>query len=384
MRKALTEILVTRTKGPVEVFDLVVPGFGIRIGKDRRTYFLMYRGADQRQRRMTIGDATTMSLKDARARASERKERRREGSAPEPLTFGEATDRWMRQHVSQLSVKTHRERRAMLDHDAIPAWSRRIVDTIRKHEVVALVDGIVERGSPIQANRVFEMLRAFFNWCVSKDILTVSPCNGAKRPTIEVDRERFLDADEVRRFWHGCEATGGFRDLFRLMLVTAQRETEVGKMWWSEVDFGSRTWTIPAERAKNGKQHLVPLSDLAVEILTGRRHPTDGLIFPSIRPNKVNAGGKTAMSGFSRAKERLDAAMRCDKPFVLHDLRRTVATHTADIGVHPHVIEAVLNHRRTIRGVAATYNRYEYLDEKRDALQRWSERLRQIIDSDVR
>jgi integrase len=284
----------------------------------------------------------------------------------------------MRQHVSQLSAKTYYERRSMLDHDEIPAWSRRIVDTIKKREAIALVDSIVERGAPVQANRHFEMLRAFFNWCVSKDIIKTSPLDGARRPTKEESRERALTEDEVRRFWRATEETGGFCDLFRLMAVTAQRESEVGKMRWSEIDFDRRTWTIPAGRAKNDRAHEVHLTDQAIEILSKRERKGE-FIFPSARPRKVNRG-KTVLSGFSRAKKKLDAAMEPDEPWKLHDLRRTVTTMLAEIGVAPHVADKVLNHRSgTIKGVAAIYNRHDYRKEARQALEAWAERLAAIV-----
>jgi integrase len=141
--------------------------------------------------------------------------------------------------------------------------------------------------------------------------------------------------------------------------------------------------TATGARATNGKAHEVGLSDFAVDILAGRlpdRKSVDGFIFPSVRPNKVNAGGKTAISGFSRAKEKLDAAMGLEEPFILHDLRRTATTHIAEIGVPPHVVDKLLNHRSgTIKGVTAVYNRHEYKKEQREALQRWSDRLREIV-----
>jgi len=375
MKTALTELVVRNTKAPAEVGDLTVPGFGVRIGKRERTYFLMHRDAERVQRRLTIGSAATMTLAEARRIASERREGKRE-TGRDPLPFREAAERWLRQHP--VSPKTREERRSMMDHDAIPAFGSRPVDAVTRREVIALVDEVVERGAPVQANRVFEMLRAFFNWCVSKDIIERSPCDGAKRPTREESRERSLTPDEVRRFWRATEATGGFRDLFRLMLVTAQRESEVGKMRWSEVDLDARTWMIPAGRAKNDRAHEVHLTDQAVEILDARERRSS-FVFPSARPNKVNVG-RTALSGFSRAKLRLDAAMEPDEPWKLHDLRRTVTTMLAEAGVPPHVADRVLNHRSgTIKGVARVYNRYDYRREARQALEAWSDRLSAIV-----
>ena len=153
-------------------------------------------------------------------------------------------------------------------------------------------------------------------------------------------------------------------------------------MRWPEIDIGSGTWMIPGERTKNGKPHEVAVVGLAAEILANRYSngiPVDGFVFPSVRPNKVNAG-RTALSGFSNAKERIDAAMGDCPPWTFHDLRRTATTFMAEIGVQPLVADRVLNHTAgTIRGVAAVYNRYDYRQEQRDALMKWERRLREIV-----
>jgi len=150
-------------------------------------------------------------------------------------------------------------------------------------------------------------------------------------------------------------------------------------MRWRELNLESRTWTIPATRAKNGRTHEVAMSDLAVEILAKR--PRDqALVFPSVRLRRGNEG-KTTVSGYHKAKERVVAAMDIDDEVRFHDLRRTVATQMAEMGIAPQVVDrGVLNHKSgMIRGVAAIYNRYEYRNEAREALLAWGERLRAIV-----
>ena len=202
------------------------------------------------------------------------------------------------------------------------------------------------------------------------------------KPASETSRDRVLSVDEIRSFWSATETHGqAFRDVFRLQLVTAQRREEVLGMRWKEVDLDARVWRIPAERAKNGNATTVPLSDLAVEILVARTSEfttRPEFVFPSLRGENQ---GKSAMSGYGKASERVRAAMGLEDGEVkFHDLRRTADTQMAELGVLPHVIEAVLNHTSgVIKGVGRTYNRYDYAKEKREALEKWEARLRAIV-----
>ena len=186
-----------------------------------------------------------------------------------------------------------------------------------------------------------------------------------------------------------------FGPFSKLLLLTGARRDEVASARWSEFDLAAKAWTIPKERAKNGVAHEVPLSEAALRILgalprieAGRR--SAGLVFTT--------NGVTPVSGFSKAKTAIDAAIlaarrergvqlgrdpatvQAPEEWTFHDLRRTVASGMAGLGFPPHVVEAALNHRSgTIKGVAAVYNRYSYADEKRAALDAWSRRLRVIV-----
>jgi integrase len=273
------------------------------------------------------------------------------------------------------------------------------IDTIETSDVEKLLEQVYVRA-PIEANRQFSLLRRFFGWAVRKRLVTASPCAKLEKPAAENEGERTLDEDEIRLFWSATETKGlEFRGVFRLLLITAQRESEVGKMRGREVDLGKRLWVIPPERTKNKKgAHEVALSDLAVEILEPLLHEYgDGLVFPSVSPRKGNTG-KTAISGYSKAKARIDkrilellrlelekagkdASKAEIEDWVLHDLRRTVATQMAEMGIAPQVVDrGVLNHQSgVIRGVARIYNRYKYQKEAREALLAWGERLRTIV-----
>ena len=228
----------------------------------------------------------------------------------------------------------------------------------------------------MQANRTLSRLRHLFNWAVERGRLHSSPIIGMKAPTKERARDRTLTDNELRWFLKSCDEIGRpFGRLAKLLLLTAQRRDEVGGLEWSEIDFDKKAWTIPRDRAKNDRSHEVHLSDAAVSVLRS---------IPRAANNAVFIANGRAVSGFSHGKNRLDAAMLAAQRdelgaraegiphWILHDLRRTAATGMARLNVAPHVVDKILNHvSGTIRGVAAVYNRFEYLDERRTALEAW-------------
>jgi integrase len=228
-------------------------------------------------------------------------------------------------------------------------------------------------GAVFQANRILSRLSTFFKWAQSNDLVTVDPTNGVRKVAREKPRDRFLSDDEIRAFWRATADGSPWSALFRLALLTAQRSRqELGGMGWSEIDIDARTWEIPGKRSKNGKAHVCHLSALAMAQLQGLPRTGDRVF--------------TAAS-FSRAKAKLDAEMAklgSSEPWVTHDLRRTATTVLAQIGVAPHIADKVLNHQSgTIRGVAATYNRFEYLAERKDALEKLGEHIAALVGENV-
>jgi integrase len=249
-----------------------------------------------------------------------------------------------------------------------------------------LVDRIIARGSAVQANRSLARLRALFNWAIEKDRLAASPVARMKVPTQEQARDRVLSDDELRWFWVSCDDVGWpFGPLLKLLLLTAQRRDEVATMTWSDLNLDKRVWTIPRHKAKNDRAHEVQLSDAALAVVRSLPQVGDALVFTTT--------GETPLSGFSKSKRRLDAAMLGAKRaatgahkddaipgWTLHDLRRTAATGMARLNIPPHVVDKVLNHvSGTIRGVAAVYNRFAYLDERRAALEAWGRYVEKLV-----
>jgi integrase len=274
--------------------------------------------------------------------------------------------------------------------EILSRWGSRTVHEITRRDVHELLDAIVARGAPIMANRVLAHIRKLFNWAVSRDIIPVSPCAGVSPPSAETSRDRTLTDAELRLVWLGANAIGRpFGPLVQALILTLQRRDEVAGMRRKELR--ERSWIIPKERTKNGIEHDVPLSAAASELLAGV--PTigkAGLVF--------TVTGDTAISGFSRAKERLDAeiskiqrseaAQRGGNPddfeplpnWTLHDLRRTGASGMARLGIQLPVIEKILNHTSgSFRGVVGVYQRHSYSDEKRSALTTWANFVQSVV-----
>jgi integrase len=245
-------------------------------------------------------------------------------------------------------------------------WRNRHIAEIKKRDVLDVLEAHVARGAPVIATRTLAAVRKLFNWTVARDMLKASPCAGIEAPAPVNRRERVLTDAEIKPLWSATAELGyPFGPMVRLLLLTGQRRGEVAEMDWSEVDLEAKLWTIPRERVKNEKEHLVPLSAAAIEVLEDLPGGRRGLVFTT--------NGVAPVSGFSKFKARLDKAMGGSEAWTIHDLRRTVATGLQKLGVALPVTEAVLNHISGSRaGVVGIYQRYDYADEKRAALETWS------------
>jgi integrase len=265
----------------------------------------------------------------------------------------------------------------------IHMWTGRKVQDITKRDVIMLLDSVRDRA-PVMANRTLAAVRKLFNWCLARDVIQVSSCTLIEPPAPERSRDRILSDDELRLVWNAASVDAGpFGPLVKLLILTGQRLAEVGEMRWAELDLENKLWTLPAERVKNGERHEVPLSDDAIGIIKAlpRIKTTEGFVFTTRRD--------AAVSGFSRAKDRLDAAIAnatADGPLVehwtFHDLRRTMASGMARLGIQLPVIEKVLNHSSgSFRGIVGVYQRHSYSDEKRKALDAWASFVESVVSS---
>lgn len=398
-------------------------GFGIRVlPSGVKTWFFIYR-IDGKRRFMNLGHYPSISLSDARKKYRAAYDLYEHGKDPANMADQAKEDRRKAPTVAELCGE-YIERHAkpnkrswakdeeILNRDVIPAWGKRKAADITKRDVIQRLEGIVDRGSPAMANYCFAIIRKMFNFAVERDVLPLSPCIGIKLPAQRQTRERALSETEIRTFWNNldaCAMSAEIRGALKLILVTAQRPGEVIGMHTSEID--GDWWTIPAERAKNGKTHRVPLSPLAREIaeeamaqVRGLREvPADdeysGFLFPTPSKKKVQAIAPQALIvAVSRAlaspvldakgkpvmgedgKPKTENKIGLDH-FTPHDLRRTAATNMAESGEMDEVIDAVLNHKK--QGIIKVYNQYRYDREKQAALETWGRKLTSIINGEA-
>ena len=266
---------------------------------------------------------------------------------------------------------------------AIPHLKNKSLPEIKRADISALLDRIPREQLALKRN-TFAVVRRLFSWAIGRGDLDRSPCEGLETPPAVTARDRVLTDQELATVWKAAAKSGSlFGPIVRLLIVTGQRREEVTQLDWSEVDRSTTLWTLPKERAKNGVAHVVPLNDLAIDILDGiargEKWPRSGPIF-------MTTGAKP-FTAHARGKKRLDkqAAILAGYNLAawrLHDLRRTMATNFQRLGVRFEVTEAALNHVGASKsGVAAVYQRHDWLPEKRAAFAAWAQRLRAIFNA---
>ena len=258
-------------------------------------------------------------------------------------------------------------------------WRERAITSITKLDVQNLIDGINKRGG-ISANRHLAALKKFFNWCVERDVLPNSPAATIRKPAKEHARKRALSFDEIRILWVATqELSPTYRDLIRLLLLTGQRSGEVAGMCDAELQ--GDIWTIPAERTKNGEEHQVPLGDLAWKIVR-KRPRVNGMLFSTNGCAPINVNSSKVKSVLDAIIERTAKEFRqpTPTPWQVRDLRRTVATQMGALGINHLVIDKALNHKSgTLSPIAEVYNTHRYLQERRDAFNRWDHEVEECI-----
>jgi integrase len=362
-----------------------------------KSWAFRYRYAGK-SRKLTIGAYPSLDLARARSRVAAERVRVQDGADPATEhriaalsadDFGAAAVQFIQRHAkpknrgwreSARLIGLIPDPRAPSDdpatfvahkNGAVKKWGHRKISEITRADVNRLLDDIVDRGAPIGANRVFSALRKLFNWAEGRYGLEVNPCNRVQRPSAENSRDRVLTDDEIKAVWRAAAELGGaFCPFVRLLILTGQRRNEVAGMEWRELD--GHLWKLPRGRVKNDNGHEVPLSAEALAVIAGvpRIHGRE-LLFSTT--------GKTAISGFSKAKIEIDEIAGVED-WTLHDLRRTMASGMARLGVSLPVIEKILNHSSgSFRGVVGVYQRHSFADEKRAALDLWGAHVARLV-----
>lgn len=370
-------------------WDDDIAGFGLRLREGgSRNWIFQYR-LGGKQRRISFGSASTLTAQKAREKAAtlhaqvklgqDPAGQKTESRARATETFGHILRPYLAHKKSALKPRTYVEVERHLLKNAKRVHELQIA-TIDRRTVAALLTDIAAANGPTAANHVRASLSAFFSWAMCEGLSETNPVIGTNRAVETGSRERVLADSELRSIWNGLDDDDDYGSIVRLLALTGQRRDEIGGLRRSEVDLDKALISLPAERTKNKRPHDVPLSPPALAILRhwlSRRSDDREYVFGS--------GAKAGYQGWSNSKELLDKRMsEADEPITnwrLHDLRRTVSTRMHDeLGIAPHIVEAVLNHISGHRaGVAGVYNRSIYAKEKTVALACWGDRLTAII-----
>jgi integrase len=358
-----------------DYFDETVSGLALRVSKHGvKAWSFLFTSPEGKRARMSLGTYPGTSLAAARALALDARGLVDAGHDPRhqrsgAMTVATLVDSYVEKHAAPLRSAAEIERR--LRKDVVPVIGAMPLAEVHRRDATRVVDRIVQRGSPVEAMRVFEDLRAMLRWAVGRGDLDHNPMEGMKKPTGSKPRERVLSEDEIRKLWNGLpialSGTLTCQRIIKLCLITGQRVGEVAGMARSELDLKHGLWSLPGSRTKNGHPHAVPLSDLAIEII--RQGDEGEFIFG---PTPANTVAKMII----RAQDRFGIPH-----WTAHDLRRTALTKMAELGVAPIVLGHVANHRTTTKAgmTLSVYVHHAYEREKREALELWADRLRGIV-----
>jgi integrase len=395
-RKNLTDRFINSRKAAPdgkreEYFDAIVPGLALRItDRGHKSFALVarYPSHPKNPTRRALGDYGAMTLEQARAKAREWLETIQKGIDPKVQearqraaeqrrqvnSFAAVAAEYLDRHAAGL--KKSAEAKRIIEGEFVRRWGARPVTDIMPEEVAAAIRAIVKRGSPYQAHNALSYIRGLYNWAIGTHEFGVSssPVERLKPKALIGEREardRTLSDDELRSVWGAAGEMGyPYGAVFRLMILTGQREREIADMSWREVDFDKRLLTIPAARMKGDRAHEVPLAPLAIELLLSLPRWTKDFVF------STTAGAKP-INGFSKAKARIDKLSGV-AGWVLHDIRRSMRTHLSALPVQDLVRELVIAHARP--GLHKVYDLHAYQDEKRECLELWEHRLVSIVE----
>jgi integrase len=384
--------------GRYEIMDTVVPGFGIRVSEKGVKSFMLvarYPGSENPTRR-SLGEYGELTLDAARTRARSWHELIRRGTDPaleeerqrlsavrkQENTFAAVAQDFIKDKLPR--ERAGRDVEQDIRREFLPLWAKRPIAEITPIDVRAMVLAVKARGTPAMARNLLTTAKRLFGWAIDQQVygLEVSPCDRLKAVALlgeKKPRQRILAPAELRALWQATAAVGyPYGPLLRLLALTGARKSEVAKATWNEFDLEHKLWTLPSARTKINAAHVVPLSAAVIEILQSLPR------FKSGQHLFTTTHGTKAVAGFSRAKRDLDREMAkaLGAPvdaWRIHDVRRTTRTQLSSIpGISDLVRELVIGHSRP--GLHKVYDQFQYIDEKRHALDAWAARLRDIVE----
>jgi integrase len=388
MKLITADIDLPDGKSDLIVFDATLKGFGLRVrrlsgGRIGKAWIVQYRQGGH-GRRMIVGDADKITPPQARAKA-------RKLLATVELGGDPQGDRRKRREADADTLRSiidgYFEAKAHLRPNSLRALRKYFgsssylgplhsmpLDKITRRDIASRLLVVQKVNGAVSAHGLRGHLSALFSWAISSGLTESNPVIGSLRPPAAARRERVLSDMELATVWQTVGDMGDYGKVVRLIVLTGARREEIGAMAWSE--FGDDgAWTLPASRSKNGTKHSLPITSMMQEILDSipRRVGCDYLF------------RKRGFRDWTAAKGALDARLGLPKPWVLHDIRRSVASRMGDIGIMPHIIEEILNHQSGHRrGVAGIYNKSIYEREVLDAMVRRSDHVRALVEGSER
>jgi integrase len=376
-------------------WDAAKPSFGCRI-TDRGvvSFFVMRRMHGKPQPiRIGLGRYPEVSLATARKLATAAlgdlvsgvhpKERGAAGKQ-EANTFAALAGQFLRRPAAA-TQRTASEIERTIKRHLLPRWGARVAAEIKRADVIAMLEEIDRKSGPYMAAKALALASSIYRFGITRELAGIAsnPCQFIK-PSEFVGkmepRQRVLTASEIALLWratqgeirNGVESTYPAGPFVRLLLLTAVRRSEAAHMTWGEVNLDDALWIIAASRTKSGIPHEVPLSGMAVDLLSSLPRFAGDFVFST-------NGGRAPIKGFGKFKDTIDgrAAPPGLKDWRFHDLRRTARTNLASLGVAPFIAELILGHQQ--KGVHKVYDVHRYQAEKREALGRWANKLRDIV-----
>jgi len=358
-------------------FDDELPRFGVRVrAGGSRTWIVQY-GIGGKERKLPLGLVSALDPSKARSLAKDVLARVRLGEDPLALkheararaneTLGAQLPRYLAFKRASLRPRSYAQVARHLTVHAKPLHNRPLATLASDRRGVAIVLAkVAEASGPVEANMVRSSLSACCRWLMGEGLLDGNPIIATNKAAQNGARKRVLSDAELKRVWNGLD-DGRYGAIVKLLVLTGLRREENGGLRWDEIDLDRKLIHLPAERCKNKRPHDQPLSSAALAIIAAL--PREG--------DKVFA----AFGSWGRAKERLDRKLGNDvAPWRLHDLRRLVSTTMHDkLGIQPHIVEHILGHVGHQGGTAGVYNKADYLDERRRALEKWADHVEGIV-----
>jgi integrase len=392
-QRTVDTLALPRGKRDLLVFDETLPGFGLRLREGGSRIFVVQYKLGGRTRRMTLGSTELLRADQARTTAVALLAKVKLGADPAGEkadaktqageTFAAAVRRYLLRQKARLRATSYiADERYLLSHSA--PFHPLALTQISRRTIAERLSEIAAAGGPAAADRTRATLSAFFNWAMREGLTDANPVIATNVHRTAKNRERVLTLAELVEIWHATDAANAaYGTLIRLLILTGQRRTEIGGLRWSEIDLAESLIRLPAERCKNHLAHLVPLAPPVRALLEAVPRQGEFVLGTTATGFSAYSGSKTALDARITAA-RAAADREPIPPWVIHDLRRSMSTHMGEqLGIAPHIVEAVLNHINHKAGVAGVYNKATYEREKRQALDRWADHMMAAVEGRV-